>query len=48
MDRESVGQDTETAPTVAGRASTLGEIARLSFGLGAPSFGGPAAHSSHR
>lgn len=38
------GHETQTASAVAGRASSLGEIARLFFRLGATSFGGPAAH----
>jgi chromate transporter len=36
--------DPEASPVVAGRASTLAEIARLFLRLGATSFGGPAAH----
>jgi chromate transporter len=44
MDRERASHDTETASVVAGRASSLGEIARLFLRLGATSFGGPAAH----
>src|SRR4051812_26040179 len=43
MDREEAGHVTEMATGVAGRASSLGEIARLCLRLGAPSFGGPPA-----
>src|SRR4051812_32700776 len=44
MDQGRAGHDMETTPAVAGRASSLGEIARLFLRLGATSFGGPAAH----
>src|SRR5215213_2621098 len=44
MDREQSSHDTEAAPAVAGRVSSLGELARLFLRLGATSFGGPAAH----
>src|SRR3954468_14354498 len=44
MGQGQANQDTGSAPAVAGRASSLGEIARLFLRLGATSFGGPAAH----